>query len=45
MLGSNERDHAWMDERHQFILRDRYMTTYYPNANPLEPFLEMLPGS
>ncbi|HAE13274.1 MAG TPA: hypothetical protein DCG24_03535 [Bacteroidetes bacterium] len=39
MLGSNERDHAWMDEGINSYYENRYMTTYYPNANPLEPFL------
>lgn len=32
MLGSNERDNAWMDEGINSFNEDRYMDTKYPNA-------------
>ena len=38
MLGSNEREYAWMDEGINSYYESRYMDTYY-NNNPLEVFL------
>lgn len=38
MLGSNERDYAWMDEGINSYYESRYMNTYY-DQNPLEIFL------
>ena len=32
VLGSNERDHAWMDEGINSYNEDRYISTKYPNA-------------
>ena len=37
MLGSNERDHAWMDEGINSYYEFRYLRTKYPNKKLLEP--------
>lgn len=39
MLGSNERDYAWMDEGINSYYENRYMTTYYGSENPLAGML------
>lgn len=35
ILGSNEREHAWMDEGINSFYENRYMSTYYDRENPL----------
>lgn len=37
ILGSNERDHAWMDEGLNSYYEQRYARTYYPGQNTLLP--------
>ena len=37
ILGSNERDHAWMDEGLNSYIESRYMEQYYPDSKPMLP--------
>lgn len=39
ILGSNERDNAWMDEGLNTLNENRYLETKYPNKTMLESFL------
>ncbi|MFN5370768.1 MAG: M1 family metallopeptidase, partial [Bacteroidia bacterium] len=39
ILGSNERDHAWMDEGTNSYYEKRYMRTKYPNNTPLDAMI------
>ncbi|MFN5319634.1 MAG: M1 family metallopeptidase [Bacteroidia bacterium] len=39
ILGSNERDHAWMDEGTNSYYEKRYMRTKYPNHTPLDAMI------